>query len=226
MSERPIVKPYGQYEKLRCFELATAVYDGTVHFCARYIDRRSRTTDQMVQAARSGKQNIAEGSMGSAVSKKSELKLIGVARASLAELLEDYKDYLRQNDLELWAKDHPKAVFIRNLYKKNQSDPTAKNPYSLYKPYIEEKSAETAANTLVCLIHQACYLLDRLLIRLEKDFVEQGGIHEAMYRARMKHRTGQTNLSDANDLTDRSDPTDPTAQTNPSNRSNPTDPSD
>ena len=219
MSERPIVKPYGQYEKLRCFDLATAVYDGTVHFCARYIDKRSRTTDQMVQAARSGKQNIAEGSMGSAVSKKSELKLIGVARASLAELLEDYKDYLRQNDLELWAKDHPKAVFIRNLHRKNRSDqtdktdpsdPTAKNPYSLYKPYVEEKSAETAANTLVCLIHQACYLLDRLLIRLEKDFVEQGGIHEAMYRARTKHRTGQTSLSDANDLTDRSNPTDPT----------------
>jgi len=213
MAKRPIVKPYGQYEKLRSFALATVVYDGTVKFCERFVNKRSRTTDQMVQAARSGKQNIAEGSMGSAASKKSELKLIGVARASLAELLEDYKDFLRQNDLDLWEKENPKAVFIRNLHRRSdrtdRTDQGARTDqregaYALYRPYIEEKSAETAANTLICLIHQASYLLDRLIMRLEQDFVEQGGVQEAMYRARSARRTDR---SDRTDRTDRSDGT-------------------
>ncbi len=216
MGDRPIVKPYGQYEKLRCFALATAVYDGTVRFCERFVDKRSRTTDQMVQAARSGKQNIAEGSMGSAVSKKSELKLMGVARASHAELLEDYKDFLRQNSLEQWDKEHPKAVFIRNLHRKkrvdqcdltdrtDRSDHGKENAYDLYRPFIEEKTAETAANTLICVIHQACFLLDRLIMRLERDFVEEGGVTEALYRA----RTAKRFHIDPTDRTDRTDQTD------------------
>ena len=211
------MKPYGQYEKLRCFTLATAVYDGTTLFCERFIDKRSRTMDQMVQAARSGKQNIAEGSVGSAVSKKSELKLMGVARASLAELLEDYKDFLRQNGLELWEKEHPKSVFIRNLHRRDRSgrtdqtdgtDRAREDPFALYRPYIEEKSAETAANTLICLIHQASFLLDRLIMRLEKDFVERGGVREAMYRARTDHRADRSDRSDRTDQTDMADATD------------------
>jgi four helix bundle suffix protein len=131
----------------------------------------------MVQAARSGKQNIAEGSMASGTSKKFELKLVGVARASLEELLLDYQDFLRQRKLPLWGKDHPKAQQIRKLaYASNRS-------YRTYKTYIEN-CPETAANTLICLIHQTNFLLDQQLRNLEKQFLEQGGFTEKLYRAR------------------------------------------
>ncbi len=165
----------------------------------------------MTQAARSGKQNIAEGSRVSGTSKKSELKLLGVARGSLEELLEDYKDFIRQGGMELWPKDHPKAVFIRALYKKvhgdqsdrsdqsDQSDQPCES-YSVYKLYIEEKSAETAANTLICLIHQANFLLDQLIRRLERDFVEDGGFTERLYSARSQKR--QEKESDRSDRSD------------------------
>ena len=136
----------------------------------------------MVQAARSGKQNIVEGSMFSATSKKIELKLIGVALASLEELLTDYEDYLRQNNLRRWTKDEPKAIHIRNLTY------TPHKTYQTYKPYIEEKSLETAANTLICLINQATYLLRRLLKRLEQNFLTEGGFTEKLYKARKKAR--------------------------------------
>ena len=102
--------------------MAEIIYDATVAFCARFIDRYSRTTDQMIQAARSGKQNIAEASQASATSKKTELKLTGVARASLEELLQDYQDFLRQHKLPLWPKDHPQAQAIRRIaYRSNRS---------------------------------------------------------------------------------------------------------
>ena len=110
-----LIPPHGGYQDLQSFKMAEIVYDGTVVFCDRFINRRSRTHDQMVQAARSGKQNIAEGSMASGTSKKTELKLVGVARASLEELLVDFKDFLRQKGLPLWGKDHPKAREVRGL---------------------------------------------------------------------------------------------------------------
>jgi len=136
----------------------------------------------MVQAARSGKQNIAEGSMASGTSKKTELKLFGVARASLEELLLDYHDYLRQKGLALWAKDHPQAFAVRKLvYSKNRS-------YKTYKTYIENSSPEVATNSLICLIHQANYLLDRQLRSLEKDFLKEGGFTERLYRTRSEMR--------------------------------------
>jgi S23 ribosomal protein. len=162
--------------------MAEIVFDATVRFYGLLVDRRSRTTDQMVQAARSGKQNIAEGCMVSGTSKKTELKRIGVARASLEELLQDYEDYLRVNDLQKWHKDHPKAVFIRKLaYTENRS-------YKSYKTYIEDKTAETAANAVICLINQANFLLDRQLKQLEKQFLEEGGFTERLYRARRRAR--------------------------------------
>jgi four helix bundle suffix protein len=131
----------------------------------------------MVQAARSGKQNIAEGSMASGTSKKFELKLVGVARASLEELLLDYQDFLRQRKLPLWGKNHPMAQKIRKLaFLKNRS-------YMTYKTYIENYP-ETAANTLICLIHQTNFLLDQQLRQLEKQFLEQGGFTEKLYRSR------------------------------------------
>ncbi|NOZ68249.1 MAG: four helix bundle protein, partial [Deferribacteres bacterium] len=142
----------------------------------------SRTHDQMVQAARSGKQNIAEGCMASGTSKKTELKLIGVARASLEELLLDFQDYLRQSGLSLWGKDHPKAREVRNLcYQKDKS-------YRTYKTYLEASPPEVAANTMISLIHQTNYLLDRQLRSLEKEFLKEGGFTERLYRTRSQWR--------------------------------------
>ena len=137
--------------------------------------------DQMVQAARSGKQNIAEGCMASGTSKKTELKLIGVARASLEELLLDFQDYLRQKGLTLWKKDHSRAKEVRSLcYRENRS-------YSTYKAYLESPP-EIAANAMVCLIHQTNYLLDQQLRKLEKAFLEEGGFTERLYHARTEAR--------------------------------------
>ena len=110
-----LVEPHGGYQNLKSYQMAEIVYDAATAFCNRFINVRSRTHDQMVQAARSGKQNIAEGSMASGTSRKTELKLVGVARASLEELLLDCKDYLRQNGLALWGKEHAAAKEIRLL---------------------------------------------------------------------------------------------------------------
>ncbi len=177
-----LIPPHGGYRTLQSYQMAEIVYDATVVFCDRFIDRRSRTHDQMVQAARSGKQNIAEGSMASGTSKKTELKLIGVARASLEELLVDFHDFLRQKGLQLWGKDHPEALAVRRLAHSNNRS------YLTYKTYIEQSSNETAANTLVCMIHQANYLLDQQLRALEKAFLEEGGFTERLYRARSEAR--------------------------------------
>jgi len=141
----------------------------------------------MVQAARSGKQNIAEGCMASGTSKKFELKLIGVSRASLEELLLDFQDYLRQKGLILWGKDHPKAKKVRGLcYQKDRS-------YKTYKSYIENSPPEIAANTMVCIIHQTNYLLDQQLRSLEKEFLKEGGFTERMYHARSRARSWRKN---------------------------------
>ena len=177
-----LIPAHGGYRALKSYQNAEIVYDATVKFCDKFIDRRSRTHDQMIQAARSGKQNIAEGSMASGTSKKFELKLVGVARASLEELLIDYQDFLRQRQLPLWDKGHAKARDIRALaYSENRS-------YSTYRTYIEEAPAEVAANTLICLIHQSNYLLDLLLRQLEQKFLEEGGFTEKLYRTRSQAR--------------------------------------
>ena len=211
------LRPHGGYRKLRSFQVAEVVYDGTVAFCGRFLDaRRTRTVDQMVQAARSGRQNIAEGSRASGTSSQTELRLIGVARASLDELLLDFEDYLRQHGLPLWSKDHPKAREVRGLgavreeNRTDQSDRTDRSDgYGRYRRFIEEGDAETAANTLICLIHQANYLLDRQIAALEKEFVEGGGYSERLAAARLESRrreqTGRTDQSDRTDRTDRTE---------------------
>ncbi|HJP92693.1 MAG TPA: four helix bundle suffix domain-containing protein [Pyrinomonadaceae bacterium] len=177
-----LIPSHGGYRELKSFQNAELVYDATVKFCDRFINRRSRTHDQMVQAARSGRQNIAEGSQASGTSKKTELKLVGVARASLEELLLDYEDFLRQRGLELWGKNHPTAQLVRRLaYAKNRS-------YMTYRTHIEEASRETAANTVICLIHQTNYLLDQQLRQLERSFLENGGFTERLYRERKKRQ--------------------------------------
>jgi len=177
-----LIPPHGGYRDLQSYRMSEIVYDATIVFCDRFIDRRSRTHDQMVQAARSGKQNIAEGSMASGTSKKTELKLIGVARASLEELLLDFQDYLRQKGLPLWGKAHPQAQAVRKLaYASDRS-------YSTYKTYIEASPPEVAANTMACLIHQTNYLLDQQLRALEKDFLKEGGFTERLYHVRSQYR--------------------------------------
>jgi len=178
-NDRRLIPPHGGYRKLRSFQAAQVVYDATVAFCARFVDKRSRTHDQMVQAARSGVQNIAEGSMASATSKKMELKLTGVARASLEELLLDFQDFLRQQALRVWGKDSPEAVEVRRRYRSDKSDPYA----------ISTASAEVAANTLICLINQASYLLGRQLRKLEETFLAEGGFTERLYRERSSARS-------------------------------------
>ena len=179
-----LIPPHGGYRELQSYRMAEIVFDATTVFCDRFIDRRSRTHDQMVQAARSGKQNIAEGSMASGTSKKTELKLIGVARASLEELLLDFEDYLRQQGLGLWGKDDAKAKEVRALaYRSDRS-------YTTYKTYFE-KSPEVSANAAICLIHQTNYLLDQQLRALEKEFLKEGGFTERLYRARAQARNGR-----------------------------------
>jgi restriction system protein len=177
-----LIPAHGGYRQLKSFQHSELVYDATVKFCDRFIDKRSRTHDQMVQAARSGRQNIAEGSQASGTSKKFELKLVGVARASLEELLLDYEDFLRQRGLALWGKNHPTAQVVRRLaYEENRS-------YLTYRSYIEESPPEVAANTLVCLIHQTNYLLDQQLRQLEQAFLKEGGFTERLYQSRSRSR--------------------------------------
>jgi restriction system protein len=173
---------HGGYRNLKSYQTTTIIYDLTVDFCERYVSKFSRTVDQMVQAARSGRQNIAEGSQVSGVSKKSEMKLVGVARASLEELLNDYEDFLRQRGLKQWDKDDPRSLAIRSLaYRSDRSHTT----------YVTHMTApESAANCLIILIHQANFLLDRQLASLEESFVKQGGLTEELYRKRREYRGG------------------------------------
>ena len=136
------IKAHGGYRDLKSFQMSEIVFDATVKFCERFVDRFSRTTDQMVQAARSGRQNIAEGSQASGTSSKTELKLVSVARASLEELLLDYEDFLRQRELKLWAKDSKEALFVRKLSKESDRS------YTTYKPYLETRPPKPAPTLL------------------------------------------------------------------------------
>ena len=182
LEEPKLIPAHGGYRELKSYQMSEIVCDATVAFCERFRNVRSRTIDQMTQAARSGKQNIAEGSMVSGTSRKMELKLVGVARASLEELLLDYQDYIRQHGLAIWDKDHPKARTVRKLaYEKNRS-------YSTYKTYIEKSPVEVAANTFICVIYQANFLLDQQLRQLEKQFLSEGGFTERLYRERTNSR--------------------------------------
>ena len=181
-----IIPLQGNYKDLLSYQKAEVIYDITHRFCNRFLTKPDRTIDQMIQAARSGKQNIVEGSAASRTSTEMELKLTGVARASLEELLNDYQDYLRVRDLTLWPKDSKEALFVRRLSadRSNGSYET----YELYREFVETRPAETVSNIAICLIHQANYLLDRQLQRLEADFLANGGIRERMTKARLNHR--------------------------------------
>lgn len=176
------IPPHGDYEKLLSYRKAEAIYDITFRFCQRFLTKGDRTIDQMIQAARSGKQNIAEGSKASGTSKEMEIKLTNVARASLEELLVDFRDFLRVRDLSLWNKNSKEALYVRKLG--TQRDES----FETYRVFCETRPAEVVANIAICLIHQANYLLDRQIRRLERDFVKEGGMRERMTRARLRHR--------------------------------------
>lgn len=179
------IPPHGGYANLMSYRKAVIVYDATVRFCARFLDKRDRTVDQMVQGARSGKQNIVEGSQISGTSKELEIKLTNVARSSLEELLTDYRDFLRTRGLPLWDKDSKEALYVRRLG--HRTDVT----YETFRTFIETRPPEVVANIVICLIYQTTYLLSGQIRRLQKDFVEQGGLRERMTRARLAEREKQ-----------------------------------
>jgi four helix bundle suffix protein len=181
-SSHPIIPPRGDYQTLLSYQKAEVIYDLTFRFARKYFAKGDRTVDQMIQSARSGKQNILEGSKAALTSKETELKLTSVGRASLEELLADYRDYLRVRDHAIWDKDSKEAQFVRLLGRKTPQT------YELYREFVESRPPEVIANIAICLIHQANYLIDQQLHRLEKDFLEQGGLRERMFKARLAHR--------------------------------------
>jgi four helix bundle suffix protein len=176
------IPAHGNYQQLLSYQKAQIVYDLTFRFCERFLKKGDRTIDQMVQAARSGKQNIVEGSKASGTSKEMEIKLTNVARASLEELLEDYRDFLRVRDLTIWSKDSKEARYARKLGNKSHTT------YESYRDFVETRPAEVVANIAICLIHQTNYLLDMQIRRLEQDFLKEGGLRERMTRARLNVR--------------------------------------
>jgi len=200
MSEAdPLIPKHGGYRKLKSFQLAQLVYDVTVRFCNRYIDWRSRTHDQMVQAARSGVQNIAEGSQVSGTSKKMEMKLTSVARASLEELKLDYEDFLRQRGLELWPKDDPRrqGLIDRRCSTANEVALWVKRASGLHGQSGQSIKSmqstltdfpETAANAALVLIGVTVSLLDRQLAAQASSFEKEGGFTERLYQRRKSSR--------------------------------------
>ncbi|MBM3891431.1 MAG: four helix bundle protein [Verrucomicrobia bacterium] len=180
-----IIPPRGDYQTLHSFHKAEVVYDITFHFAHKFLARGDRTVDQMIQAARSGKKNILEGSKAARTSKETEIKLTSVARSSLEELLDDYRDFLRVRHHPEWDKNSREALYVRRLGRR------APQTYELYREFVETRPPQIIANIAICLIHQANYLIDRQLLRLEQDFLKDGGLRERMTRARLAHRNRQ-----------------------------------
>lgn len=171
----------GNYRNLIAFQKAECIYDITYFFAHKYLGMGDRTIDQMIQAARSGRQNIAEGCSASTTSKETEIKLLNIAKASLQELLLDFEDYLRVRNLELWDVNSPKAIQTRNVCSNH-------NDSAFYRDAIAIRSDETICNIAITLIHQTDVFLRKLIERAKKDFLENGGIKEQMYQARINYR--------------------------------------
>ncbi|NTV98643.1 MAG: four helix bundle protein [Chlorobiaceae bacterium] len=180
------INPEGGYRDLRSFRIATVIYDAAWRFCELYPDARSRMIDQMVQAARSCRQNIAQGSRASATSRKTELRLVNAARSSLEELLLDFEDFLRHRQLPQWAPDSPEAIGVRSAGRAEQSHQSDQPlflqsddiRYSLYARWLDHAEPSIRANTIICLIQQASFLLDRQIEALVRDLIEEGGYSE------------------------------------------------
>lgn len=210
--QEPLIPKHGGYRKLKSFQIAQLVYDITVRFCDRYIERRSRTHDQMVQAARSGVQNIAEGSQVSGTSKKTELKLTNVARSSLEELKLDYEDFLRQRGMQQWDESDPRrveliarrlvtaddvAAWVKEIHDKVRSGHRGQNgqdrpkaPSTGSTSSTKSNYSEPSANAVLVLIAVANSLLDRQLAAQAAAFEKEGGFTERLYRQRQQKRRG------------------------------------
>jgi four helix bundle suffix protein len=214
------IRKSGGYRDLRSFQIATLIYDATYRFCERFLDSRSRMSDQMVPAARSGRQNIAEGSRVSGSSSQTELRLVNVARASQEELLLDYEDFLRHRRLRQWAQDSAEALEVRDVGRRHRMDrsdrtdaadrdqaPTRlanERDYALYARWLDHEDPAIRANAFICLIHQANYLLDQQLEAIEKQFVQEGGYSEQLAAARLAERERRReDRTDRTDLADR-----------------------
>jgi four helix bundle suffix protein len=176
-----LLPPSGGYPKLISYQKAECVYDLTYYFCHKYLNRGDRTIDQMVQAARSGKQNIAEGSAASATSKETEIKLMNVAKASLEELLIDYKDFLRTRNHTLWDVNSKEVTAMRKLGRQH-------NDSAFYVLMAQTRPPETIANMAISLINQTTYLLRRQINTLGDAFIKEGGFRERMTRLRIEER--------------------------------------
>jgi restriction system protein len=209
------IRPSGGYRNSASFQTATLIYDAAYWFCEKFLDPHSRTVDQMVQAARSGRQNIAEGSRASATSSQTELRLLNVARASLEELLLDFEDFLRHRHLPQWALDSKEARAVREVPKRfkadrsdqsNLTDLSDQERCALYAHWLENADPAVRANAIICLIHQANFLLDQQIAALERRFVEAGGYSEQLAAARLAYRgkkkPDRTDRTDQTDLTD------------------------
>ena len=178
-----LIQKHGGYRSLKSFQISQLIYDITVRFCARFVSKYSRTTDQMVQAARSGVQNIAEGSQASGTSKKTELKLTNVARASLEELRLDYEDYLRHHQLQKWASTDPRR---RDLIQKRL---TTADEFALWAKRLHGSCLEeNAANGVLALLAAACSLLDRQIKAQAEAFKNEGGFTERLYHYRQANK--------------------------------------
>ncbi|MBQ7742733.1 MAG: four helix bundle suffix domain-containing protein [Bacteroidaceae bacterium] len=194
---------HGHYRHLRVYQVTEMIYDITFYFTQHYLHKGDRTIDQMVQAARSGKQNIAEGNQAAATSSETEIKLTNVAKASLEELLDDYEDYLRVRGRQQWGELHPRYEKMRVYARSEQIKKE-------YAEQIRRMNDEEIANLCITLIHQAIYMLHRLLETMQDRFVTEGGIKERMFQSRMNYRnsrsnrSGQSNQSNQSDLNDRS----------------------
>jgi four helix bundle suffix protein len=173
---------HGGYRKLITYQKSEIIYDGTIYFCGRFFNKYDRTIGQMEQAARSGKQNIAEASMASAHSKETEIKLTSVARASLEELKIDYEDFLRNKGLSIWERNHRLSLRFSELNK------TPNATYLTFKKAIENPDPEICANVMIGLIKITSYLLGRQMGALEKAFINEGGLRERMTKARIEQR--------------------------------------
>ncbi len=180
-SPGPFLRKKGNYRDLYAYQKAEAIYDMTYFFINKFLNKSDRTVDQMLQAARSGKQNIAEGSAASMTSSETEIKLTNVAKASLQELLIDYEDYLRTRGLCIWPEDDARRVHTAEVCRRN-------NESAFYMNRIDERSDEAIANIVITLIHQTDRMLARLLDNMQRDFLANGGIREQMTRARLGYR--------------------------------------
>lgn len=208
------LRPSGGYRKTAGFQTATIIYDATYWFCEKFLDPRSRMADQMVQAARSGRQNIAEGSRAAATSSQTELRLLNVARSSLEELLLDFEDFLRHRRLPQWSSDDAQAMAVRSVPRKfrqdrsdqaDLTDLTDQERWALYAPWLEHTDPAVRANALICLINQANFLLDQQIAAVERQFVQEGGYSEQLAAARLAERARRKGRSDQSNPSDPSD---------------------